>query len=637
MDPRASSATHVDERTFQQTVQEALRAERSAALLSARATKRIRTVMAAAATTRRYGPAVRGMAHDDPFGGLQELPVLTREELAGSVTEFISEHPGSCVIMSTSGTSGQLVRVVKPREASARAATERRWFESLSMPRSFVLTMVSPWNGMLEFSAPFHDPRIRLRGMTLQHALATTSARRRARTRLGDLVLSTPRIIELLSLPDTHGENRYVSGFEFPASQATLFRQPSGDSEATYLPEIYSAAELAAPVAFRFPDCTHLHVNSDAVHLEILATDRDEPVERGHAGRVVLTDLLNTAMPLLRYDIGDVAILGENSLCQCGRATPTLRLLGRRLSPTSANDRILSEVVGASPNPILLVKVDPRHYIVLGDVPTEISNLTPQAHEESIAIERNTIIPECLAGLAETGTVLSIAERPLPAAPKVAYVPEISSRSFSGAHPPAELARRLLRKTHTTSRIKVVDSGSMSPIVNNGDLFAEVCWGGETSMRVGDLIITSTPPNGLLAMHRYIAHRHRPDGTSELLQLPDSDDVGDGGVPGRLVPLPSGYGSPWVSTDDVLGVVQSISSGDGSIVRYDRSAPSTRVTNRIAQGLSLIIWRWSYSGSTRREHFARKARPVVLRALTELNVRLSRNSLKVGHEWKAVQ
>lgn len=40
--------------------------------------------------------------------------------------------------------------------------------------------------------------------------------------------------------------------------------------------------------------------------VEILKMDRDDPVEDGEIGRVVVTDLYNYAMPMIRYDTGDV-------------------------------------------------------------------------------------------------------------------------------------------------------------------------------------------------------------------------------------------------------------------------------------------------------------------------------------------
>jgi phenylacetate-CoA ligase len=70
-----------------------------------------------------------------------------------------------------------------------------------------------------------------------------------------------------------------------------------------------------------------LHVNAEGVYVELL---RDgEPVPPGEPGSVVVTDLTNRAMPMLRYHVGDVAVWSARS-CPCGRGLPLLeRLEGR--------------------------------------------------------------------------------------------------------------------------------------------------------------------------------------------------------------------------------------------------------------------------------------------------------------------
>ncbi len=71
-----------------------------------------------------------------------------------------------------------------------------------------------------------------------------------------------------------------------------------------------------------------LHINSDGVYVEILRAD-GTPAEPGEAGAVVITDLRNRAMPILRYRVGDVAARAEGT-CPCGRGLPMLeRLEGR--------------------------------------------------------------------------------------------------------------------------------------------------------------------------------------------------------------------------------------------------------------------------------------------------------------------
>lgn len=71
-----------------------------------------------------------------------------------------------------------------------------------------------------------------------------------------------------------------------------------------------------------------LHVNAEHVIVEILRPD-GSPAEPGEDGEIVVTDLLNKGMPLIRYAIEDVASWASGS-CGCGRAIPRLeRLVGR--------------------------------------------------------------------------------------------------------------------------------------------------------------------------------------------------------------------------------------------------------------------------------------------------------------------
>ena len=91
--------------------------------------------------------------------------------------------------------------------------------------------------------------------------------------------------------------------------------------------DIYSCEEVGY-IAIQCPDSDHYHIQSEANFVEILNDDGDE-CEPGEVGRVVVTSLHNFAMPIIRYDIGDYAEVGE--ACACGRGLPVIkRILGRR-------------------------------------------------------------------------------------------------------------------------------------------------------------------------------------------------------------------------------------------------------------------------------------------------------------------
>lgn len=81
------------------------------------------------------------------------------------------------------------------------------------------------------------------------------------------------------------------------------------------------------------------HLNTASYHFETLKEDSDEPALPGAAGRIVVTDLFNYAMPLIRYDTGDMAVISQKS--ECGKPGPVFtRIEGRKadfIHDTSGN------------------------------------------------------------------------------------------------------------------------------------------------------------------------------------------------------------------------------------------------------------------------------------------------------------
>lgn len=79
------------------------------------------------------------------------------------------------------------------------------------------------------------------------------------------------------------------------------------------------------------------HVNSASYIIEILKPDSNEHVGDGEIGRVVVTDLYNRAMPLIRYDTGDMAIYKKET--ECGWNSQAIQSIsGRKVDMIYATD-----------------------------------------------------------------------------------------------------------------------------------------------------------------------------------------------------------------------------------------------------------------------------------------------------------
>ena len=83
----------------------------------------------------------------------------------------------------------------------------------------------------------------------------------------------------------------------------------------------YTAYEAGA-IAYRCREEERWHLQSEKSVIEVLDEDGG-PCAPGETGRVIVTPLHNFAMPLLRYEIGDLATVGAGD-CACGRKLPTL-------------------------------------------------------------------------------------------------------------------------------------------------------------------------------------------------------------------------------------------------------------------------------------------------------------------------
>jgi phenylacetate-CoA ligase len=84
----------------------------------------------------------------------------------------------------------------------------------------------------------------------------------------------------------------------------------------------------AGPIAHECPGCHALHVASEAVLVEVVRPD-GTPSPPGEVGDVLLTSLRNRATPVIRYRIGDRAVLVDEGPAPCGRGLPSIELVGR--------------------------------------------------------------------------------------------------------------------------------------------------------------------------------------------------------------------------------------------------------------------------------------------------------------------
>jgi phenylacetate-CoA ligase len=141
-----------------------------------------------------------------------------------------------------------------------------------------------------------------------------------------------------------------------------------------------------------------LHQNADGVFCEVVPDDR---LNAGPgAGRLLLTDLTNRAMPLVRYQVGDVVVPTDRR-CACGRGLPLIeRVVGREadyvltpggtlISGISLTDHFATEIRGAAQVQIVQEKLT---FLRLRMVPG--AGFGPDSHRQIETLVRNTFGPQ---------------------------------------------------------------------------------------------------------------------------------------------------------------------------------------------------------------------------------------------------
>ncbi|RXE55895.1 phenylacetate--CoA ligase [Methanoculleus taiwanensis] len=94
--------------------------------------------------------------------------------------------------------------------------------------------------------------------------------------------------------------------------------------------DIYGTSELSGPM---FTECTEqqgIHVWGDLALVEIIDPETGETLEPGNAGELVITILQKEALPMVRYRIGDITVLDDET-CACGRTHPRIRRISGRV------------------------------------------------------------------------------------------------------------------------------------------------------------------------------------------------------------------------------------------------------------------------------------------------------------------
>jgi phenylacetate-CoA ligase len=292
--------------------------------------------------SRRFAAAAFDPAGIRGLEDLRRLPTLTKRDLQQHHQEMqATVHPGRLHADKTGGSTGEPVRFSLDSRRyyyrHAVALRHDRWTgwdigEKVAYIWGHRDDLASPAGRLSRLRGSLLDRRIFLDSSTLSRLRLETFRERLLGFR-PRLIVGYANSLHLFArfLAETAG-GRYhrpgaiISSAEYlePTRRALI-----EDVFGCRVYDRYGSRETGLVAS----QCNHgegLHLAAESLVLEILRGD-DRPAEPGQSGRVVVTDLLNFGMPLIRYEIRDVAapLAGE---CPCGRSLPRVTMEGGRVS-----------------------------------------------------------------------------------------------------------------------------------------------------------------------------------------------------------------------------------------------------------------------------------------------------------------
>lgn len=283
---------------------------------------------------REHAPAYRDLPALPSDGSLASLPILTKERLRADPTSFVRRDARDLVAEHSSGTTGTPLTLRISRRDYRRwyALAEARWRRWYGVDRRDRWAIVG---GQQVVAPSTTEPPYWVWNAALRQLyLSSYHVSERTARHYVDAI-DRHRIVHLLGYPSSihalaeacrrHGIRPRPLRVVIANAEPVLDHQRAAISEVFGCPvrETYGMAEYVAAASA----CEHdrLHLWPDAGVVEVLAFDRDEPVPAGTTGRLVCTGLVNTNMPLVRYEVGDAGRLAPtDDPCPCGRTLPVL-------------------------------------------------------------------------------------------------------------------------------------------------------------------------------------------------------------------------------------------------------------------------------------------------------------------------
>ena len=268
------------------------------------------------------------------FQDFETLPITTQEELHHYNFDFLAVEKNQIQHIFTSGGTKAKPKYIfydKQSWLNYLQHAVKRW-EYVGIPKNTVIGLMSNMDG-LSISGPTNQRAYELMGKTCC-AIGTSTPPPYIAKLIQDLEINfinstTATMVALTSKlkeqginPKKFGVKKICVGGEVLTEQNKKYLQENWGAE------IFNKFGATETGLFGGECKKHCgtHVIDEMVYCELVDPKTKKPTKR--EGELIVTTLLNKAMPLIRYSTGDIAKLTRKK-CGCGRKTTRIWVKGR--------------------------------------------------------------------------------------------------------------------------------------------------------------------------------------------------------------------------------------------------------------------------------------------------------------------
>lgn len=261
---------------------------------------------------------------------IRKIPILTKEDIRENLDSMLAKccKAGQLHSSETGGTTGVKMKFYRDNSSLSlkEAALYRfeNWAgwdfgERIGIIWPATADYVGHWSWKAKIKNELFCRQIVLPAAALDEEI------------IGDYVAlltkKRPAIIRGFSTPVFEVANYiYGKGIEVPLKGVITTGEPLFPKQRQIIEKAFQCKAYdsyrtreAGPVAQQCIELHGLHVNAECLYVEVEAM----PGLEDGTGEIIITDLVNYGMPLIRYSIGDLGKLSSKP-CPCGRGLPMI-------------------------------------------------------------------------------------------------------------------------------------------------------------------------------------------------------------------------------------------------------------------------------------------------------------------------